>query len=583
VNRWLRIITRSARIGLALLGTGCAAFRAAPDGPGREIRPDAPAEYDVLVYHEHIAEGRPVEAMAALERAIAKDEQSAPLHRMMAEMLARNSELDLAVEHARRARELAPDDPEVRSILAQLYRIQQNAAEAERLLLGENGEPIDEESARLLYEIYLEVGQLDAGLEIAGWMTEHEPEEPRSWIYQANVLEKLERPLDAEQSLRKSLEVDPANLRIYGALARSMRNRGDREGAIGVYREMLRQAPDDHATLFALAEAQINDEDVEGAIETLERIEAGYPNDLESVKRLGFLLYEAHRFADAVLRFERVLAHAPREYEVAFFDGVALRRANRDDEAARAFERVAAHHEYYAEARTQLAAIHERHGRYPEALAEVQRALETEPSRELELYSATLRSKTGDFDGAVAYLEGLLESDPEDDDLLYNLGVVYGERDRNQEAIRYMQRALEKNPDNADALNFIGYTWAEQGENLEQAEQYIVRAIELRPDNGYIVDSLGWVYYMRARPLIESGDVAAGRQWLSKAIEELERAHELTGGDPVISEHIGDAYLLLDQRRRALDKFEEAALLGPRPDEQPELREKLESLRRELE
>jgi len=51
----------------------------------------------------------------------------------------------------------------------------------------------------------------------------------------------------------------------------------------------------------------------------------------------------------------------------------------------------------------------------------------------------------------------------------------------------------------------------------------------------------------------------------------------------VISEHMGDAYLLLDDRRRALDKFEEALNLGPREDEQPNLHEKLEILRRELE
>jgi tetratricopeptide (TPR) repeat protein len=259
------------------------------------------------------------------------------------------------------------------------------------------------------------------------------------------------------------------------------------------------------------------------------------------------------------------------------------RRANRDDEAAPYFERIPPQHEYYARARTQLAAILERRGRYADALAEIQRAMQVEPSRELELYGATLRSKTGDFEGAVSYLEGLLESDPENDELLYNLGVVHGENDHTEEAIEYMQRALEKNPENADALNFIGYTWAERGENLEQAEQYIVRAIELNPENGYIVDSLGWVYYMRARPLIEAGDLAAGREWLKKAIGELERANELTGGDPVIFEHIGDAYLLLEERRRALDKFEEAALLGPRPDEQPELHQKLESLRRELE
>ena len=576
-------LTLCAWIGLALFGTGCASFHATPGGPGREIRPDAPPEYDVLVYQDHLAEGRPQEAIAALERAIEKDETSPLLHRMMAEILARTGDLDRAVEHARRARELAPDDPDVRSILAQLYRIQQNSGDAEKLLLDAQGHPIDDDSAWLLYQIYLEANDFDKGLSIARWMTERKPDEPRGWIALANVYEKQEKPLEAEKALRKSLEVDPANLRIYAALARSMRNRGDKDGAIGVYREMLRQAPDDHSTLFALAEAQINDEDVEGAIETLERIEVGYPSDLESVKRLGYLLYEAHRFADAVKRFDRVLAASPREYEVAFFDGVALRRVNRDDDALRAFEKVAPQHEYYAEARTQLAAIHERHGRYAEALAEIERALATEPSRELELYSATLRAKTGDFDGAVTYLRGLLASSPDDDELLYNLGVVYSEKDRDSEAIQYMQQALDKNPDNADALNFIGYTWAEHGENLEQAEKYITRAMELRPDNGYIVDSLGWVYYMRAKPLIAAGDVAGGRKWLTKAIEELKRAHELTGGDPVISEHIGDAYLLLDERRQALAKFEEAALMGPRPEEQPQLREKLETLRRELE
>jgi tetratricopeptide (TPR) repeat protein len=570
-------------IALVLLGTGCASLRPDAEGPGREIRPDAPPEYDVLVYHQHLADGQPQEAISALERAIAKDPQSPLLHRMMAESLARSGDFDRAIEHARRARELAPDDPDVRSILAQLFRIQQNSADAEKLLLDEKGKPIDEEAAWLIYQIYLETNQLDAGLGIARWMTEHDPGEPRGWLALANVYEKQEKPLDAEKALRKSLEIDPANLRIYGHLARSMRNRGDKEGSIGVYREMLRQAPDDHSTLLALGEAQINDEDLDGAIETLERIETSYPKDLESVKRLGFLLYEQHRYADAVKRFERVLATNPHENEVAFFAGVALDQTDRDTEAVRAFERVAPNHEYYAEARTQIASIHERRGQYVEALDEIQRALAAEPSRRLELYSATLRSKTGDFDGAVAYLESLRTQSPDDDELLYNLGVVYGEKNRDDEAIHYMQLALEKNPDNADALNFIGYTWAEHGENLDKAEQYITRAMELRPDNGYIVDSLGWVYYMRAQPMIKAGDVTGGRKWLNKAIEELQRAQELTGGDPVISEHLGDVYLLLDDRRSALHRFEEAAARGPRLEEQPTLREKLETLRRELE
>ena len=117
---------------------------------------------------------------------------------------------------------------------------------------------------------------------------------------------------------------------------------------------------------------------------------------------------------------------------------------------------------------------------------------------------------------------------------------------------------------------------------LDEAEQMITRAIDLRPDDGYIVDSLGWVYYMRALPLIESGRKREAQQYIDRALEELTRAEQLTGGDPVVSEHLGDIYLLLDERKRALDKYEEALRLEPRAGEQPDLADKLDDLRREF-
>jgi tetratricopeptide (TPR) repeat protein len=145
-----------------------------------------------------------------------------------------------------------------------------------------------------------------------------------------------------------------------------------------------------------------------------------------------------------------------------------------------------------------------------------------------------------------------------------------------------MRIVLGLNPDHASALNYVGYTFAERGENLDEAEAMISRALELRPDDGYITDSLGWVYYMRARPLLEQGNVKEARLWLDKAVDELEKAAELTGGDPVISEHLGDAHLALGEKLRALEYYEEAERLEPRPEEQPELQQKLGQLRREL-
>ena len=87
---------------------------------------------------------------------------------------------------------------------------------------------------------------------------------------------------------------------------------------------------------------------------------------------------------------------------------------------------------------------------------------------------------------------------------------------------------------------------------------------------------------MRARPLLESGRADDGRALLERAIVELERAAELTGGDPVISEHLGDAYLLLEDRQRALELYEEALALEPDVEAQPDLLDKLQRLRREL-
>jgi tetratricopeptide (TPR) repeat protein len=195
---------------------------------------------------------------------------------------------------------------------------------------------------------------------------------------------------------------------------------------------------------------------------------------------------------------------------------------------------------------------------------------------------ASLRAKAGDFTGAVGFLETLLAQSPGDTEVLYNLGVLHGEQGQQQQALVYMGDVLEHNSDHAGALNYIGYTWAEQGTRLDEAEELVQRALELRPDDGFITDSLGWIYYMRARPLIERGELAEGRELLERSLLELHKAAEMTGGDPVISEHLGDVYLLLEDKRRALENYEEALTLDPRENEQPELLGKVESLRREL-
>jgi tetratricopeptide (TPR) repeat protein len=95
-------------------------------------------------------------------------------------------------------------------------------------------------------------------------------------------------------------------------------------------------------------------------------------------------------------------------------------------------------------------------------------------------------------------------------------------------AVGAAREALARQPGSSTALNLLGYLLADHGRDLDEAEGLIGRALAQEPDNGAILDSRGWVYYRLGR--------------LAEARRDLERAVELTHGDPVVRDHLGDVY-----------------------------------------
>ncbi|MDJ0789487.1 MAG: tetratricopeptide repeat protein [Myxococcota bacterium] len=548
--------------------------------------PDAPAsrsaDLEFLLAQELEAEGRIDEAVGAYERALRQDPESVYLLKRLAELSARRNRLPEALEYAERAYAVAPEEHGVALFLGTLYRLRRDPENAQRVLRGVNGDPIDGDAALLLYGVYTDAGRLEDARNVADWLVTSEPESVRGWFALADALERLGEPEAAENALRRALERHPGELTLYGALARGRRDRGDRDGEIQIYQEILAQQPDHHATLLALAEAQLAQEDVDAALETLLRVEELHPTDVRSSLRIAFIQLERGNVAEARPRFQRALIINPEAHEVAYFLGRTLRELGETEEALAAFGQVPEGHERYVESRAQIAAIYESQGDLGAAIDEVNRARAAADNRPLDLYLASLQARSGDVEGALEFLQELADESPDDVEVLYNIGVIHGEARQVDEALGAMHEVLEIDPNHAGALNYIGYTWAEQGVKLDEAEALINQALEIRPDDGFITDSLGWVYYMRARPLFEAGRREEALALLDLAQQKLLRAAELTGGDPVISEHLGDVFLLRGDAEGALRMFEEAVALEHRPAEQPHLLEKLERLREEL-
>lgn len=545
-------------------------------------QPSAPADYDVLVAQQLTIEGRHEEALAAWLRAVAKDGDSAYLNREAAAALARHSRFGEALLYAARAVEQDPEDIDARLMLAQLYRMAGELEAVEKTLLRAPGEPFDPDAAFLLAQAYLEAERFEEALKISQWLIQNEREDLRGRIVAAAIHERLGQGTAAEESLRRALQGDPGNLVLHGMLATLVLRRGADDEAAAIYRQMLALAPYHHPALTATAVLQEKNGEHAAAIATRRTIAERYPEDMDNQRQLGLLLLDTGRLEEAGACFERLLAQRPEDSLASFFLGVVRRRAGRDDEALQLFASIPSDNRFHAESRAQSAAIHERRDDVESALAVLEGIPPDEVTREIDLYRATLLAKAGRLDDAIARIDAWLEQFPGDDQLLFTLGVVHAEADRVAESEAYLQRAIAANPDNADALNFLAYTWVERRERLAEAETMLVRATRLEPDNGYILDSLGWAHYMLALESIEAGREREGRALLQQAVRELERASELTGGDPVISEHLGDIYLRLGDPARALQMYEVALGQRPRSGEQPDLQGKYERLRGEL-
>jgi tetratricopeptide (TPR) repeat protein len=140
------------------------------------------------------------------------------------------------------------------------------------------------------------------------------------------------------------------------------------------------------------------------------------------------------------------------------------------------------------------------------------------------------------------------------------LGCIYDELKDRRQAERELQAALALKPDYAQALNYLGYLYVEENKNLDVAETMIKKALEIEPDNGAYVDSLGWLYFKQGK--------------LREAVGELERASLLLE-DPVIYDHLGDAYLEMGNIEKAKINWQKLLNLEPGQDK---IKAKLESL-----
>lgn len=208
-----------------------------------------------------------------------------------------------------------------------------------------------------------------------------------------------------------------------------------------------------------------------------------------------------------------------------------------------------------------------------------------------------------EYDEAEKQIKLLLEDYPDNTQLLSDLGTIYGNMNRHDEAVDYylkaiqsadtndreiwpiyyalavsydklnqktkaeqnLQKTLLLSNHNPDVMNYLGYSWLEQGRNIEQAAKMILEAYQKYPYEGHIIDSMGWIYFRLGM--------------YTKAVEFLEQAAAMNPGNAVINDHLGDAYWLAGRKNEAVFQWNHALDLKEDADtlDKQKIKDKIEN------
>lgn len=461
----------------------------------------------------------------------------------LADFFLQSGQLDAALNQLTTAAAASPGSLSIQAALGLTQRLRGQNDEALRLSKTVlTRDPTQATAMRVMLEVAADQNDLaGAVLHIKDILKAAGTKAPASsWLTLARLYIEIERsapnPPTNEVSLKTLLPIyqaaaakSPPEVEALSLLSNTYRDLGRKQEALGVLQRASALEPSNVDILVRCGGLETALGQKSEALRTYEAAYALNPGLTGLREMLAQLYLNNERFGDAVRLLQDAVTATPDDPGLAIDLGKAYLNMAvfqlQHKEVKQAGETLAAaqtHFPQSARIRFYQAVQHRYEKKYDDALACLDQA-------------RTL---------AIGPEANVLDSD-------YYLETVQdltlaGKENQIEPVLR---EGMTKYPDNADLMNELAYFWADHGRNLPQALALSKRAAQLEPDNGPIQDTWGWVYF-------QMGEV-------KDALPYLQRAALMTNNDPVVLQHVGDAYLKLGLRREAIAAWNRALEKDP--------------------
>jgi tetratricopeptide (TPR) repeat protein len=512
--------------------------------PDLALKPDAAAKAGALASFSQaiIAEDNADSdtALADYQKALALDPGYTELAVKVAYELARRGDPSAGIQVLKDSIQASPKAPLAYLYLSQLYskflgKPEVGLKYAEQAL---DLDPANLASYVAAYEIYAATNQPAKAAGLLDRAAKQKSSDPQYWLQLgdfyiktlANTPPTVQdiKQLSAIYARALSLDPDtPSTLQRVG----DFYARSDQEKlAIPLYLKAIKLSPanppDGDDTLDSIRNSLALCFDAVGqtpqAIATLQQLIKDNPLRFESYEALCDLYEKAGQLEAALAVCKQMMLLHPNDFREYVTSAALLMKEKKTDAAVQTLTDARIKFPSEAQVTYALGLALSEAKRYPEALAIFEQAIQEAASGETEMLDAQFyftygeaAEQAGQVDKAAEMLKKSIELDP---------------------------------PSAAEAYNYIGFMWVDRGLKLDEAAGYIKKALQMDPDNPAYIDSLGWYYFKKGQ--------------YPQAVELLKKAAKLIQPeDPIVDEHLGDAYSAENDTAGALTWWQKALAL----------------------
>ncbi len=450
-----------------------------------------------------IGVGRPLDASKRVAEGLKKSPEDPGLHFLQGKVDEQFAKPDDAFKDYELALKKRPDHAE--SLVASgfyLLNVKSDREGAARRLALAAASPDGAKSA----VVQLAIGDLTLALGDAPRAKEHyakalaiDPDDAQAHASMGRALARMDDLKGARAELEialKTLENDPPLLYEYGSL---LRREGDRAGALAPLQKAVKLGGNDfrfHARLGALLFEQGKLNEAEAELKQAALLGDRWS---ETFFFLGRTLAAKKQLPEAIEQHRRALEIDPDNAEFHYWLGIAFESTSQIGDAIREFATA-------AEKNPKMALAYEHVGKnylvqnvYDDAIKNFKMAAQLSPDRpDLLAMQADAEQQAGRNDPAIAHYREALAKNPKLPGVWSKLGVALKDKACAQcrgQAVQAFQRAETVDPHDPSARRELGYVYKEDGKRNEAIAEF-KKYIELKPDAADLDQVKDDIYYL---------------------------------------------------------------------------------------